>query len=136
MKEPWEYDSLDERLADTTRLKERGGKYFKAEKYKLAMKLYKRGAELITDTSLRKEDTREKAKPLRVALHLNLAACHLKLDELTEALKECQEVKIILWNVQCCGVWFLGIHYSSSSSSQVIIDDDENVKAFFRSGQV
>ena len=95
VKDAWDYDSLEERLEDATRLKERGGKFFRAGKYELAKKLYKRGAELITDTSLRKEDTKEKARPLRVALHLNLAACHLKMDELTEALKECQEVRFM-----------------------------------------
>ena len=54
--------------------------------------MYSRGAELITDTSLRKEDVKEQAKPMRVALHLNMAACHLKLEELNEAIKECNEV--------------------------------------------
>ena len=93
MKDPWDYDTLEERLADATLLKERGGKYFKEGKHELAKKLYKRGAELITDTSLRKEDVKEQAKPMRVALHLNIAACHLKLNEPKEALKECEEVK-------------------------------------------
>ena len=91
-KDPWDYDSLEERLADASQLKERGGKYFKEGKYELAKKLYNRGAELITDTSLRKEDVKAEAKPMRVALHLNIAACHLKLQEPNEALKECDEV--------------------------------------------
>lgn len=91
-KEPWDYETLQERLADASQLKERGGKYFKEGKYLLAKKLYNRGAELITDTSLRKEDVKEEARPLRIALHLNIAACHLKLMEPNEALKECGEV--------------------------------------------
>lgn len=92
-KDPWDYENLEERLADASQLKDRGGKYFKNGKYELAQKLYKRGTDLITDTSLRKEDVKEQAKPVRVALHLNLAACHLKLKEAAEALKECEEVK-------------------------------------------
>ncbi len=91
-KEAWEYDSLEERLADSSQLKERGGRYFKEGKYELAKKLYNRGAELITDTSIRKEETKAAAKPMRVALHLNLAACHLKLQEPEGALRECDEV--------------------------------------------
>ena len=92
MKEAWEYDSLEERLEATAHLKDRGGKYFKEERYILAKKMYKRASELITDTSIRKEETKEKAKPLRVALHLNMAACHLKLDEFVDALTACQDV--------------------------------------------
>ena len=91
-KEPWDYENLEERLADTTLLKERGGRYFKEGKFALAQKLYDRAANLITDTSIRKEETKEEAKPLRVALHLNLAACHLKLRDPTAAIKECDEV--------------------------------------------
>lgn len=91
-KDPWDYENLEERLADASQLKERGGKYFKEGKYDLAKKLYNRGAELITDTSIRKEETKAEARPMRVALHLNLAACYLKLQEPHEALKECDEV--------------------------------------------
>ncbi len=94
MKDPWEYDSLEERLDAAAQLKERGGKYFKEGKYVIAKKLYNRGAELITDTSLRKEDVKEQAKPMRVALHLNVAACNIKLQEPAEALKECDEVSV------------------------------------------
>lgn len=79
-------------MADAALLKERGGKYFKEGKFVLAKKLYDRGANLITDTSLRKEDVKEEARPMRVALHLNIAACNLKLKEPVDALKECDEV--------------------------------------------
>ena len=91
-KEPWDYDSLEERLADATRIKEKGTKYFKEAKYDLARKLYQRGSELITDTQLRKEEQKEAAKPLRVAFHLNLAACHLKLSDPKKAISECDDV--------------------------------------------
>ncbi len=83
---------MEERLHDAGQLKERGGKYFKEGKYGLAKKLYTRGADLITDTSIRKAETKAQAKPMRVALHLNLAACHLKLQEYKDAIKECKEV--------------------------------------------
>ena len=73
-------------------MKDRGGKYFKEARYNLAGKLYRRGADLLTDTSIRKEEVKEQARPMRVALHLNIAACHLKLQEYGEAIKECKEV--------------------------------------------
>lgn len=95
-KEPWDYDSLEERLADATRIKEKGTAYFKDGKYDLARKLYKRGSELLTDTQLRKGEQKEAAKPLRVAFHLNLAACHLKLNSPKEAIAECEDVSITL----------------------------------------
>ncbi len=107
-------------------MKERGGKYFKDGKYELAKKMYTRGADLITDTSIRKEETKEAAKPLRVALHLNIAACHLKLDAPNDAIKECEEV---------CFISYLEVHVPYLTF-QVLIDDNENVKALFRRGQV
>jgi len=85
-------------------LKDRGGRYFKDAKYNLARNLYKRGAELLTDTSIRKEDVKEQARPMRVALHLNLAACHLKMKEYQEAIKECKEVGEVVvctWRCRC-----------------------------------
>lgn len=103
-KEPWDYENLQERLGDASQLKERGGKYFKEGKYALAKKLYKRGAELITDTSIRKEEVKEEAKPMRVALHLNIAACYLKLEEADEALKECDEVRDLKGQHPLCEV--------------------------------
>ena len=92
-KDPWDYDSLEERLADATRIKEKGTKYFKDGKFDLASKLYKRGSDLLTDTELRKAEQKEAAKPLRVAFYLNLAACYLKLNDPKEAITQCNDVR-------------------------------------------
>ena len=92
-KDPWDYDSLEERLADATRIKEKGTKYFKDGKFDLASKLYKRGSDLLTDTELRKSEQKEAAKPLRVAFYLNLAACYLKLNNPKEAITQCNDVR-------------------------------------------
>ena len=92
-KDPWDYDSLEERLADATRIKEKGTKYFKDGKFHLAVKLYKRGSDLLTDTELRKSEQKEAAKPLRVAFYLNLAACYLKLSNPKEAITQCNDVR-------------------------------------------
>lgn len=91
-KQPWEYNSVEDRVAEALSLKEKGTKYFKVEKYNLALKLYTRGAELLTDTQIGEDKVTDEARQTRVVLHLNLAAVHLKLDESTLAIKECQDV--------------------------------------------
>lgn len=88
VKQAWEYDSLEERVTDAGHLKERGTKYFKLGKYQLACKLYGRGAELFNNVN----DMDDNAKVMQVALHLNQAACHLKLGEPSLAINECEEV--------------------------------------------
>ena len=101
-KDPWDYDSLEERLADATRIKEKGTKYFKDGKFDLAAKLYKRGSDLLTDTELRKSEQKEAAKPLRVAFYLNLAACYLKLSNPKEAITQCNDVRDSIFNHFWC----------------------------------
>ena len=97
-KAAWEYETVEERRTDAEKLKERGTNYFKESKWLLAQKLYERGSELISDSQLSKDEEKESVKPLRIALHLNQAACHLKLNEPSLALKECEEV---------CTYWML-----------------------------
>lgn len=58
----------------------------------MAQKLYERGSDLISNSQLSKDEEKETVKALRIALHLNQAACHLKLNEPSLALKECEEV--------------------------------------------
>lgn len=88
----WEYNDVEERRTDAEKLKEKGTNYFKESKWALAQKLYERGSELISDSQLSKDEEKEAVKALRIALHLNQAACHLKLSEPSLALKECEEV--------------------------------------------
>ena len=92
-KAAWEYDNIEDRSTDAEKLKERGTNYFKESKWALAQKLYERGSELISDAQLSKDEEKEAVKALRIALHLNQAACHLKLSEPSLALKECEEVQ-------------------------------------------
>lgn len=91
-KAAWEYNDVEERKTDAEKLKERGTNYFKEGKWELAQKLYERGSELISNSQLSKDEEKEAVKILRIALHLNQAACHLKLNEPSLALKECEEV--------------------------------------------
>ena len=93
----WDYNSVAERTEAAEKLKEKGTHYFKSGNYRLACKLYNRGAELVvSDGGLNKEEgeSKQAAIALRVALHLNLAACHLKLSEPSLVIKECGDVSI------------------------------------------
>ncbi len=109
LKQSWEYDTVEERRTDAEGAKERGTKYFKEGKFPLAQKLYERAAELVGGNSIPKKEDKEALKGLRLALHLNLAACHLKMSEPSLAIKECEEV---------------------------LAEDGKSIKAYFRRGQV
>lgn len=92
-KNSWEYDSVEERKTEAEKLKERGSKYFKEGKYSLAQKLYERGVEIVSDSSVTSEEDKASVKVVKVALHLNLAACHLKMDDPTVVISECEKVR-------------------------------------------
>jgi FKBP-type peptidyl-prolyl cis-trans isomerase len=86
-KESWEMD-INEKLEQSEICKNKGTNYFKAGKYKMAVKLYTR----ITDMLKSEEDSdNEQRKSLLLAAHLNLAMCHLKLSDDTTALHCCND---------------------------------------------
>ena len=91
-KQTYDYNTAEEKKTDAEKLKEKGTSYFKANKFPLAVKLYERGLELVKKSSSPKDDEEELFKETRLALHLNLAACYLKLNESTKALHQCDEV--------------------------------------------
>ena len=91
-KQAWQYDSVAERITDATSLKEKAGGYFKQGKHALALKLYKRASEIVDESHLKKDEDEEQAKEIRVTLHLNMAACYLKLNKAGEAIVECNKV--------------------------------------------
>ncbi|CAG9858142.1 unnamed protein product [Phyllotreta striolata] len=104
LKESWSLDSAD-KIEQSKLFKDRGTSYFKSGKYQLALKLYKRIQSYIesdTDT-----DTEDERKSLLLASHLNIALCHLKLNEHFEA---------------------------KSSASSALKIDPNNEKALFRRG--
>lgn len=84
-------------MTDAIIFKDKGSKYFKAENFSLALKLYTRGVELLTDSQIDKTVITEEARKTRVILHLNLAAVQLKLNEYSLAIKECQDVSLTLF---------------------------------------
>ena len=92
MKASCEYDNVDDRITDATGYKERGTVYFKASKYSLALKLYKRGLGIVEKSSFTKEEEKEATKGVRILLLLNIAACFLKLEKYDEASQRCEKV--------------------------------------------
>lgn len=61
-------------------------------KYKQAAMQYKRIVSWLEHESSLQPEDEEKAKALRLAAHLNLAMCYLKLHEPNPALENCDKV--------------------------------------------
>ncbi|XP_058501032.1 peptidyl-prolyl cis-trans isomerase FKBP4 [Solea solea] len=89
-KESWEMNT-DEKLEQSSLVKEKGTQYFKEGKYKQASVQYKRIVSWLEHESGLSEENEKKAKALRLAAHLNLAMCFLKLQEPGLALENCDK---------------------------------------------
>nr|QBH73881.1 fk506-binding protein [Brunneria borealis] len=89
-KESWSLDSA-EKLEQARFFKEKGTKYFKAEKYNLAIKMYKKVVGFTEfDTGFEGENEKDR-KSLLLSGYLNLALCYLKLSEHVEAREHCDK---------------------------------------------
>ncbi|XP_068168778.1 peptidyl-prolyl cis-trans isomerase FKBP4 [Antennarius striatus] len=106
-KESWEMNT-EEKLDQSSIVKEKGTQYFKEGKYKQASVQYKRIVSWLEHESGLSEEDDKKAKGLRLAAHLNLAMCFLKLQEPNQALENCDKALEL---------------------------DESNEKAFFRRGE-
>ncbi|XP_051917317.1 peptidyl-prolyl cis-trans isomerase FKBP4 [Hippocampus zosterae] len=89
-KESWEMNS-SEKLEQSVVVKEKGTQYFKKGMFKQASMQYKRIVSWLENGSGLSEEEEEKAKALRLAAHLNLAMCYLKLKEPNQALENCNK---------------------------------------------
>ncbi|KAE8296352.1 Peptidyl-prolyl cis-trans isomerase FKBP4 [Larimichthys crocea] len=89
-KESWEMNTV-EKLEQSGIVKEKGTQYFKEGKYKQASVQYKRIVSWLEHESGLSEEDEKKAKALRLAAHLNLAMCYLKLQEPNQALESCDK---------------------------------------------
>ncbi|KAM7414491.1 hypothetical protein PAMA_019350 [Pampus argenteus] len=89
-KESWEMNTT-EKLEQSVIVKEKGTQYFKEGKYKQASVQYKRIVSWLENESSLSEEDEKKEKALRLAAHLNLAMCFLKLKELNQALESCDK---------------------------------------------
>ncbi|KAM4819763.1 peptidyl-prolyl cis-trans isomerase FKBP4 isoform 1-T1 [Thomomys bottae] len=89
-KESWEMSS-EEKLEQSAIAKERGTAYFKDGKYKQALLQYKKIVSWLEYESSFSSEELQKASPLRLASHLNLAMCHLKLQAFPAAIESCNK---------------------------------------------
>lgn len=89
-KESWEM-STEEKLEQGSIVKEKGTQYFKEGKYKQAVVQYKKIVQWLEHETGLLGDEDSKAKALRLAAHLNLAACYLKMKEFVLAGESCDK---------------------------------------------
>ncbi|KAA8590155.1 hypothetical protein FQN60_014089 [Etheostoma spectabile] len=89
-KESWEMNTV-EKLEQSSLVKEKGTQYFKEGKYKQASVQYKRIVSWLEHESGLTEEDEKNAKALRLAAHLNLAMCFIKLQEPSQALENCDK---------------------------------------------
>lgn len=89
-KESWEMSS-EEKLEQSAIVKERGTVYFKEGKYKQALLQYKKIVSWLEYESSFSSEEVQKAQALRLASHLNLAMCHLKLQAFSAAVESCNK---------------------------------------------
>ncbi|CAE8644243.1 unnamed protein product, partial [Polarella glacialis] len=88
--------------------KDVGSALFKQGRTELALERYKKVMDVLSYIDNFKDDAKAKAKALKKVCELNKAACHLKLKQLQDAKKAC---------------------------NNVLKDDRQNVKALFRRAQ-
>ncbi|XP_033887944.1 peptidyl-prolyl cis-trans isomerase FKBP4 [Acipenser ruthenus] len=89
-KESWEM-STEEKLEQGPIVKEKGTQYFKEGKYKQAALQYKKIVSWLDHESGLSEQDEQKARALRLAAHLNLAMCFIKIQEHAQALENCSK---------------------------------------------
>lgn len=70
-------------------------------KYKRAALQYKKIVSWLEHESGLSKEEESKAKSLRLAAHLNLAMCHLKLKEYSQALENCNKVVGVCLFLNC-----------------------------------
>merc|ERR1719436_2308617 len=91
-KDTWSM-SEDEKLEFANARKDVGGSLFKAGRWRMALERYKKVISLVSYLdNIKDEDKKTKAKEFKKACELNCAACNLKFDEYSEALKNCDNV--------------------------------------------
>ncbi|KAM6937714.1 peptidyl-prolyl cis-trans isomerase FKBP4 isoform 1-T1 [Xenentodon cancila] len=89
-KETWEMTS-QEKLEQSSIVKDKGTQYFKVGKYKQASVQYKKIVSWLEHESGWSPEDEKKANALQLAAHLNLAMCYLKMQEPNQALENCDK---------------------------------------------
>lgn len=106
-KESWEMDQA-EKIEQAKTCKERGTQFLKAEKYKLAVKQYKKVIHLLEYDAGLDDEKKAESQSVLLAGHLNLSMVYLKLKDYSSVLEH---------------------------ATKAVGMDPNSVKAYFRRGQ-
>ncbi|XP_018621361.2 peptidyl-prolyl cis-trans isomerase FKBP4-like isoform X6 [Scleropages formosus] len=87
-RESWQMN-MAEKLEESSAAKEKGARFFKEGKYRLAVVQYKRILAWLAHESDRSEPHGKEVRALRLAVRLNLAVCYLKMQEPAQAAENC-----------------------------------------------
>jgi len=90
-KDTWSM-SEEEKVEFGAARKEMGSALFKSGRLMMALQRYKKVSDLFSYIDNFKPENKDKAKELKQLSELNKAACHLKLQEFTEARTACNNV--------------------------------------------
>ncbi|XP_076663805.1 FK506-binding protein 59kD isoform X2 [Andrena cerasifolii] len=116
----------DEQIEQAKIFKERGTNYFKANKYNLAITLYKKVTSFLEFSDSFEGDLQPERNSLLLSAHLNLALCYLKTDQNNEAKDSCNEaLSLSPENVKA--LFRRGQAYLGLASPEVAIQDFEAV---------
>lgn len=106
--------------------KEKGTNYFKANKYNLAIKMYKKITSVLEYGEDFEGDLKIERNNLILSAHLNLALCYLKLDHNVEAKDSCNEaLKLSPQNEKA--LFRRGQAYLALASPEIAIKDFQEV---------
>lgn len=90
IKESWEMET-SEKIEQAEICKAKGTEFLKAEKYQTALGKYRRAAGLLEHEGKMEGEQKEKRHVVLLGTHLNMALCHLKLNDTLEAIKACNK---------------------------------------------
>lgn len=107
-------------------MKDKGTNYFKAGKYNLAIKMYKKVLDFLRYDKNFENELKAESDSLLLSTHLNLALCYLKTDQNVEAKDSCSEaLKLDPRNEKA--YFRRGQAYLALASPEIAIKDFEEV---------
>ncbi|XP_023330039.1 peptidyl-prolyl cis-trans isomerase FKBP4 [Eurytemora carolleeae] len=92
-KESWQLDA-DQKVEQAKMFKEKGTKYYKAEKYEMAASRYNKVIDFLEHEISLKDEAEVERKSLLEAGRMNLALCKMKLQDWIEARNLCTKVSL------------------------------------------
>ncbi|XP_017793268.1 PREDICTED: FK506-binding protein 59-like isoform X2 [Habropoda laboriosa] len=122
---PWLL-TFDEKITQSKMFKEKGTNYFKADKYSLAIKMYKKVISFLDQDECKEDLKILERNNLILAAHLNLALCYLKTDQNVEAKDACNKaLKLSSQNEKA--LFRRGQAYLALASPEIALKDFQEV---------